>query len=219
MCPLAASAQVKVLISGGFSGPYEQLLPEFERTTGIKVTTGSGSSQERGRRPSGRSSRAACRPTWSSCPGEGLTELIAAQPHRRRDGRETLARTPIGVAVRAGAVKARRQHGRGLQAGRTEGPARCRAEQHERHLSRGTTSFRGSASPTRSASSSRPGARARRPWSRRVKRTSRLLPVSEIVHAAGVELRRCDRGGDPARTRSSRPRWWRDRRSPRRRSG
>ena len=39
---------LKVLISGGFSGPYEQLLPEFERTTGIEVTTGSGSSQGTG---------------------------------------------------------------------------------------------------------------------------------------------------------------------------
>src|SRR3954465_2111076 len=48
MCPLAASAQLKVLISGGFSGPYEKLLPEFERTTGIKVTTASGSSQGTG---------------------------------------------------------------------------------------------------------------------------------------------------------------------------
>src|ERR1039458_9419507 len=48
MWPLAASAQLKVLISGGFSGPYEQLLPEFERITGIQVTTGSGSSQGTG---------------------------------------------------------------------------------------------------------------------------------------------------------------------------
>ena len=36
---------MKVMISGGFSGPYEKLLPEFERTTAIKVTTSSGSSQ------------------------------------------------------------------------------------------------------------------------------------------------------------------------------
>jgi molybdate transport system substrate-binding protein len=36
----AASAQLNVLMSGGFTGAYEQLLPEFERTTGIKVTTG-----------------------------------------------------------------------------------------------------------------------------------------------------------------------------------
>src|SRR6516164_1096855 len=42
--PVAASAQLKVLMSGGFSGAYQQLLPEFERTTGIKVTTGSGAS-------------------------------------------------------------------------------------------------------------------------------------------------------------------------------
>jgi len=46
--PIAATAQVKVLMSGGFSGAYEQLLPEFERTTGIKVTTGSGPSQGTG---------------------------------------------------------------------------------------------------------------------------------------------------------------------------
>src|SRR2546422_11196914 len=48
MSPLVASAQLKVIISGGFSGPYEQLLPEFERTTAIKVTTGSGASQGTG---------------------------------------------------------------------------------------------------------------------------------------------------------------------------
>jgi hypothetical protein len=46
--PVAASAQLNVLISGGFSGAYEQLLPEFERTSGIKVTTGSGASQGTG---------------------------------------------------------------------------------------------------------------------------------------------------------------------------
>src|ERR1700704_7202825 len=46
--PVAASAQLTVLISGGFSGAYEQLLPEFERTSGIKVVTGSGASQGTG---------------------------------------------------------------------------------------------------------------------------------------------------------------------------
>jgi molybdate transport system substrate-binding protein len=46
--PNAATAQIKVLMSGGFSGAYEQLLPEFERTSGIKVTTGSGASQGTG---------------------------------------------------------------------------------------------------------------------------------------------------------------------------
>ena len=42
------SGAVNVLISGGFSSAYEQLLPEFERTSGIKVTTGSGASQGTG---------------------------------------------------------------------------------------------------------------------------------------------------------------------------
>jgi molybdate transport system substrate-binding protein len=40
--PVAASAQLNVLISGGFSSAYEKLMPEFERTSAIKVTTGSG---------------------------------------------------------------------------------------------------------------------------------------------------------------------------------
>ncbi len=48
MAPTATLAQIKVIISGGFSGPYAQLLPEFEKTTGIQVTTGSGASQGSG---------------------------------------------------------------------------------------------------------------------------------------------------------------------------
>ena len=47
-CSFAAPAEAKVLISGGFSAPYEKLLPELERTTGMKVATGSGSSQGTG---------------------------------------------------------------------------------------------------------------------------------------------------------------------------
>jgi molybdate transport system substrate-binding protein len=39
---------VNVLISGGFTGAYEQLLPEFEQTSGINVTTRSGASQGAG---------------------------------------------------------------------------------------------------------------------------------------------------------------------------
>src|SRR6185437_8459627 len=43
-----SSPLVHVLISGGFSGAYERLVPEFTRTTGIEVTTGSGASQGKG---------------------------------------------------------------------------------------------------------------------------------------------------------------------------
>jgi molybdate transport system substrate-binding protein len=104
MVPLAASAQVKVLISGGFSGPYDQLLPEFERTTGIKVTTGSGSSQGTGPQTiAAQLTRGACVDVVIMS-REGLSELIAA--HRIAAGTDVdLARTPLGVAVRAGAAK------------------------------------------------------------------------------------------------------------------
>ena len=40
--------QLDVLMSGGFGAAYEQLLPDFERDTGIKVATGSGASQGTG---------------------------------------------------------------------------------------------------------------------------------------------------------------------------
>jgi molybdate transport system substrate-binding protein len=38
-------AQVRVLISGGFSAPYQELLPLFEKGSGITVTTTRGASQ------------------------------------------------------------------------------------------------------------------------------------------------------------------------------
>src|SRR3954463_12614278 len=43
--PAASSGQVKVIMSGGFSAAYQQLLPEFEKETGIVVTTARGPSQ------------------------------------------------------------------------------------------------------------------------------------------------------------------------------
>src|SRR3954454_4475072 len=59
--PVAASAQLNVLISGGFTGAYEELLPQFERTSGMRVTTGSGSSQGTGPQTIGAQlARAAC---------------------------------------------------------------------------------------------------------------------------------------------------------------
>jgi molybdate transport system substrate-binding protein len=104
MSPLAASAQVKVLISGGFSGPYDQLLPEFERATGIKVTTGSGSSQGTGPQTIAAQLARGASVDVVIMSREGLAELIAAR--RIVAGTDNdLARTPLGVAVRAGAAK------------------------------------------------------------------------------------------------------------------
>jgi molybdate transport system substrate-binding protein len=102
--PLMASAQLKVIISGGFSGPYERLLPEFERTTGIKVTTGSGASQGTGPQTIAAQLARGVPFDVVIMSREGLTELIAAQ--RIAAGTDVdLARTPLGVAVRVGAPK------------------------------------------------------------------------------------------------------------------
>ena len=104
MGPLAASAQLKVMISGGFSGPYEKLLPEFERTTGVKVTTSSGSSQGMGPQTIGAQLARGVPVDVVILSREGLAELIAAR--RIVAGSDVdLARTPIGVAVRSGAAK------------------------------------------------------------------------------------------------------------------
>ena len=104
LMPVAASAQVKVIISGGFSGPYEKLLPEFERTSGIKVTTGSGASQGTGPQTIAAQLAAGAVFDVVICSREGLDELIAAKkimPGTDAD----VAMAPLGVAVRAGAPK------------------------------------------------------------------------------------------------------------------
>ena len=97
-------AQLNVLISGGFNGAYDQLLPEFERASGIKVTTGSGASQ-------GTSSQTIAAQLARGVPAdvvilsrEGLTELIAAKRIVAATDVD-LARVGIGVAVRAGMAK------------------------------------------------------------------------------------------------------------------
>src|SRR3954447_8122268 len=104
LMPVAASAQVKVIISGGFSGPYEKLLPEFQRSTGVKVETGSGASQGTGPQTIAAQLARGVPADVVIMSREGLTELIAAR--RIADGTDVdLARTPIGVAVRKGAPK------------------------------------------------------------------------------------------------------------------
>jgi molybdate transport system substrate-binding protein len=102
--PHAAVAQVKVLMSGGFSAAYEQLLPEFEKTTGIKVTTGSGASQGTGPQTIGGQLAAGATPDVVILSREGLEELEAAK--RIAAGTDVnVARVGLGVAVRAGTSK------------------------------------------------------------------------------------------------------------------
>ena len=102
--PVAASAQLNVLMSGGFSGAYEQLLPEFERTSGIKVRTGSGASQGTGPQTISAQLARGVPANVVILSREGLSELIAA--NRIAPGTDVdLARVPLGVAVRAGTPK------------------------------------------------------------------------------------------------------------------
>jgi molybdate transport system substrate-binding protein len=98
------SARLNVLISGGFHGAYEQLLPEFQRTSGISVTTESGSSQGAGPQTIAAQLARGVPADVVILSREGLSELIAAK--RIAAGTDVdLARVPLGVAVRAGTPK------------------------------------------------------------------------------------------------------------------
>jgi molybdate transport system substrate-binding protein len=99
-----APAHLNVLISGGFSGAYEQLLPEFTRTSGFKVTTGSGASQGAGPQTIAAQLARGVPADVVILSREGLAELIAA--NRIVAGTDAdLAQVGLGVAVRSGAPK------------------------------------------------------------------------------------------------------------------
>lgn len=102
--PLPAEAQVKVIISGGFSRAYQQLLPDFERSSGIKVATGSGASQGNGPQTIGAQLARGEAYDVVILSREGLTGLIGAQRIAAGTGVD-LARIPLGIGVRAGAPK------------------------------------------------------------------------------------------------------------------
>ena len=104
ICSTQALAQVKVIMSGGFATAFRAALPEFERTTGIAVTTGSGASQGRGPETIGAQLRRGAPADMVIMSREGLNDLIAEG--RIVAGTDVdLAQTPLGVAVRAGAPK------------------------------------------------------------------------------------------------------------------
>lgn len=97
-------SDVKVLMSGGFAGAYEKLLPEFERTTGIAVATGSGASQGNGPHTIGAQLARGTLADVVILSREGLAELNAAGRIARGTAVD-LARVGLGVAVRAGAAR------------------------------------------------------------------------------------------------------------------
>ena len=97
-------AHLHVLISGGFSFAYEQLLLEFKRASGLDVTTGSGASQGTGPQTIAAQLAGGVAADVVILSREGLTELMAAQ--RIAPGTDVdLAQVPLGIAVRAGTPK------------------------------------------------------------------------------------------------------------------
>jgi molybdate transport system substrate-binding protein len=100
----AGAAEVRVMISGGLSAAYKELVPEFERTSGNKVITAYGPSMGT---------------TVNAIPirlerGEPADVLImvgyALEDLTKKgkviaDSRVDLVTSPIGMAVRAGAPK------------------------------------------------------------------------------------------------------------------
>ena len=97
-------AQLQVMMSGGFTNPYKILLPEFERKTGITVTTLSGASQGSGPKTIKAQLEKGVHVDVVILSREGLAELIAAG-RIAKDTDKDLGIAPLAGAVQAGAPK------------------------------------------------------------------------------------------------------------------
>ena len=97
-------SKLNVMISGGFSPAYHDVLPEFERGSGISVTTLSGSSQGTGPKTIKWQIERGVEADVVILSREGLNELIAAGLVVRGSESE-LAGVALGAAVRVGSPK------------------------------------------------------------------------------------------------------------------
>ena len=100
----SAAAEVHVMISGGFSAAYRALAPQFERSTGHTLKTTSGPSM--GNTPEAIPNRLERGEPADVLimVGSALDELIR-KSKVLGDSRADLARSKIGMVVRAGAAK------------------------------------------------------------------------------------------------------------------
>ena len=93
-----------MIISGGFAAVYREVLPEFERSTGIKVETGSGASEGTGPKTIRHQLAHGTKADVVILSREGLHKLN--EDGRIRAGSDTgLATAPLAAAVRSGAPK------------------------------------------------------------------------------------------------------------------
>jgi len=97
-------AQLKVMTSGGFAAPLAQLLPEFEKVSGISVVVTRGGSQGPGPDTIAAQLRRGVPADMVIMSREGLNDLIA-EDRIVAHSDIALASTPLGLSVRAGAAK------------------------------------------------------------------------------------------------------------------
>jgi len=96
--------QVKVIMSGGFAAAFQEIQPEFEKATGIKVAVTRGPSQGTGPDTIGAQLRRGVPADVVIMSREGLNDLIAE--NRIVSGSDVnLGQTPLGMSVRTGAPK------------------------------------------------------------------------------------------------------------------
>ena len=100
----SSMAQLQVIISGGFSAPYQQMLPQFEKNTGISVKTLSGASQGTGPKTIKAQLAAGTSVDLVILSREGLAELVTLG--RIMPGTDVdLAIAPLGAAVPLGSTR------------------------------------------------------------------------------------------------------------------
>ncbi len=104
MSPDKAAADITVMLSGGFASAYRAVAPEFERGTGIAVTTLSGASQGTGATTIKSQLERGVQVDVVILSNEGLHELIEAGLVLAGTTTE-LARAPLAAAVRTGTPK------------------------------------------------------------------------------------------------------------------
>jgi molybdate transport system substrate-binding protein len=101
---VAMAAEIKVMISAGFSEAYRDLVPEFERTTGHRIVTIRGPSM--GKRPEAVPNRIARgEPVDVVIINTETIDRLLADGNVVAAGRAELAHAVIGGVVRAGAPK------------------------------------------------------------------------------------------------------------------
>jgi molybdate transport system substrate-binding protein len=100
----ADAAEIKVMISGGFSPAYKQLVPQFEKTTGHKVETAYGPSM--GDTPQAIPNRLERgEPADVVIMVGSAVDTLIQKGKVAASGRFDLAESIIGVAIREGAPK------------------------------------------------------------------------------------------------------------------